>query len=85
MRLQIQKDATAKRVKHLIEEKGVTQVALASFMGITKQAMSNKLNGQRAFSNRDYLALADFFEVSVDYLMGRSDTPWPDPWKDKEG
>ena len=29
-------------------------------------------------------ALADFFNVSTDYLLGRIDTPWPDPWEEKE-
>ena len=46
-----------------------------------QQTYSNKKNGIRPFTKKDIVALADFFEVSTDYLLGRIDTPWPDPWE----
>jgi|GEM_PF-4360160 len=45
-------------------------VALA--IGMSEQVFSNKMNGLRSFSAKDYKALADFFNTSVDYLMGRN-------------
>ncbi len=42
---------------------------------MAEQTYSNKKNGIRPFSTKDYVALANFFNVSVDYLMGRSDDP----------
>ena len=42
-----------------------------------EQTYSNKKNGLRPFSAKDYKALADFFDTSVDYLMGRTLDPWP--------
>ena len=45
-------------------------VALA--IGMSEQVFSNKMNGLRSFSAKDYKALADFFNTSVDYLMGRT-------------
>lgn len=50
-------------------------VALA--IGMSEQVFSNKMNGLRSFSAKDYKALADFFNTSVDYLMGRTLDPWP--------
>lgn len=48
-------------------------VALA--IGMSEQVFSNKMNGLRSFSAKDYKALADFFNTSVDYLMGRTLDP----------
>lgn len=45
--------------------------------GLGLGILSNKLNGIRSFTKRDYVALADFFNTSVDYLMGRTLDPWP--------
>ena len=53
----------------------VLLVALA--IGMSEQVFSNKMNGLRSFSAKDYKALADFFNTSVDYLMGRTLDPWP--------
>lgn len=50
-------------------------VALA--IGMSEQVFSNKMNGLRSFSAKDYKALADFFNTSVDFLMGRTLDPWP--------
>lgn len=44
---------------------------------MSEQVFSNKMNGLRSFSAKDYKALADFFNTSVDYLMGRTLDPWP--------
>lgn len=53
-------------------------------MHITRQALSNKMTGIRSFTLRDMRALADIFEVSLDYISCRIDTPWPDQWEEKE-
>nr|DAJ11690.1 MAG TPA: helix-turn-helix domain protein [Caudoviricetes sp.] len=77
MRLQTQKSKTSQIVLDLLSSRGITQSALADEIGISRQVLSNKLNGIRSFTKRDYVALADFFNTSVDYLMGRTLDPWP--------
>lgn len=77
MRLQTQKTKTAQIVLDMLDSRGMTQSALADEIGMSRQVLSNKLNGIRSFTKRDYVALADFFNTSVDYLMGRTLDPWP--------
>lgn len=77
MRLQTQKSKTAQIVLDLLSSRDMTQSALADEIGMSRQVLSNKLNGIRSFTKRDYVALADFFNTSVDYLMGRTLDPWP--------
>ena len=38
-----------------------------------EQTFSNKMCGTRPFTLRDLTRIADFFDVSVDFLLGRSD------------
>lgn len=52
---------------------------------MSEQVFSNKMNGLRSFSAKDYKALADFFNTSVDYLMGRTLDPWPADTPQAEG
>ena len=77
MRLQTHKSKTAQIVLDLLGSRDMTQSALADEIGMSRQVLSNKLNGIRSFTKRDYVALADFFNTSVDYLMGRTLDPWP--------
>ena len=77
MRLQTHKSKTAQSVLDLLGSRDMTQSALADEIGMSRQVLSNKLNGIRSFTKRDYVALADFFNTSVDYLMGRTLDPWP--------
>lgn len=75
-------DATVQRLNALESARGLTQREVASAIGMPEQTYSNKKNlTGRSFSRKDVVALADFFEVSTDYLLGRIDTPWPDPWE----
>ncbi len=42
-----------------------------------EQTFSNKMCGTRPFTLRDLTRIADFFDVSVDFLLGRSDYAKP--------
>lgn len=74
-------DVICERVKTLIKDRDLTQRYVAKEVGSVEQVLSNKLTGLRSFTMKDVTALADFFGVSTDYLLGRIDTPWPDPWE----
>lgn len=62
-------------IRRLRTERGVSQSALAEYLGVSKQAVSMIESGKRAPSPDVFISLADFFDVSLDYLVGRSDNP----------
>ncbi|MDU2421554.1 MAG: helix-turn-helix transcriptional regulator [Bifidobacterium scardovii] len=70
-------DAQVKRIKKLAKEVGVKQCDIAQGIGLSKQVFSAKMNGRRALTLRDISRIADFFDVSVDFLLGRSDYAKP--------
>lgn len=74
----------ATRLSKLESDQGKSQREVAEAIGMIPQTYSNKKNGWRPFNANDLLALADYFHTTVDYLMGRTDAPYPDPWKDKQ-
>lgn len=61
------------RIKQLRTEKGITQQDLSDKLGITKSILSKYENGHREPGREILNSLADFFDVSVDYLLGRTD------------
>lgn len=61
-----------KNVRCLLWRDQVTQRTLAAAIGIHEQTLSNKMGGTRPFTLRDLTRIADFFDVSVDFLLGRS-------------
>ena len=69
------KNVFAFRIKSLRVEKGISQSALASFLGVTKTQISDIENAKTSTSIERLIALADYFDVSLDYLVGRSDDP----------
>ena len=60
------------RLKYLREESGKTQSEVAKFLGITNQAYSFIENGQRRLSSKMLEDLANYFDVSTDYILGRT-------------
>lgn len=70
-------DDTVQRLNDMEATRHLTQREVAAAIGMAEQTYSNKKNGLRPFSAKDYKALADFFNTSVDYLMGRTLDPWP--------
>lgn len=61
------------RVLALRKSAGLSQSALAEQLGITMHQISKMETGQRGPSLELAVALADYFDVSLDYLVGRSD------------
>lgn len=56
-------------------EKGLTQKQVAAALGITEQAYQRYEYGKTVPSALVLISLADYFDVSLDYLVGRSDDP----------
>lgn len=61
------------RIRELRTQKGMKQKDLAKILNVTQAALSSWENGHYDPNNDALMALADFFDVSVDYLVGRSD------------
>lgn len=63
----------ANRLKDLREENNLTQVELAQKFNITSQTISQYERGIRTPDFTLLNSIADYFNVSVDYLLGRTD------------
>ncbi|MEY2239413.1 helix-turn-helix domain-containing protein [Bacillus altitudinis] len=64
-----------KRITTLRKKAGLTQEELAKKLNVTRSALSQYELGTREPNYDLLLKIADFFEVTVDYLIGRSDNP----------
>ncbi len=62
-----------KRLKELREEMGFSQEKLAKKLGYTQTCITKWESGQRNPSLDDLMALAKFFNVTTDYLLGLTD------------
>ncbi|MBR2744909.1 MAG: helix-turn-helix domain-containing protein [Clostridia bacterium] len=62
------------RIKMLREELGLSQSEFANKIGLTQQSISLYEKEDRKPSQDVLEALADFFHVSIDYLLGKTNT-----------
>lgn len=62
-------------LKDLRTEKGLSQDEFAKELGISKGAVSYYETGQRVPDIVVLSAIADYFKVSTDYFLGRTETP----------
>ena len=65
------------RLKKIRTNKGLTQTEVANNLKISQQAYANYETGKRQPDQEMLAKIADYFDVSVDYLLGRIDTPKP--------
>ncbi len=61
------------RLKELRKERGLTQTEIAEGIGTGQSNIRRWEVGEVLPSSEFVIRLADFFEVSADYLLGRSD------------
>ena len=62
-------------LKQLRKSKGITQIALQMATGIEQALLSKYENGERVPPTETLIRLADFNNVSMDYIMCRTDNP----------
>lgn len=61
-----------KNLRELRRKCGMTQKELGNVVGLTQQTINKYENGNAEPNIRTLIALADYFETSVDYLIGRT-------------
>lgn len=65
-------DMFARRLKELRTEKNLTQAALAAVLNVDRTAVIKWENGERETSFAMLIKIADYFDVTLDYLLGRT-------------
>ena len=68
----------AQRLRALMKERSVTQDILAEKAGCSRQAVSQYMDGSSAPNVDKLLSIAEFFDVSADYLLGRTNAETTD-------
>lgn len=63
------------RLKELRKSRGYTQVFLQMQTGIEQALLSKFENGERIPSTETLVRLADFYNVSIDYILCRTSKP----------
>lgn len=63
------------RLKELRENKRLSQLQLAMELGLTQNSISRYETGAREADYKTLIRFADYFGVSIDYLLGRTDNP----------
>ena len=63
------------RLKELRTKNNVSQAKLAEELNMYQTSISRYENGTREAGYDELIAFADYFNVSVDYLLGRTDNP----------
>ncbi len=62
-------------LKSLRKSKGYTQIAVQMKTGIEQALLSKFENGERIPPTETLIRLADFYNVSIDYILCRTDNP----------
>lgn len=67
------------RIKDLRTDHDFTQERVAESIGITQRKYSYLETGKQQWTDELLTRLADFYQTSVDYLLGLTDDPRPYP------
>ncbi len=63
------------RLKLLREQRNISQVRLAIDLNLSQNSISRYETGHREADYKTLIAIADYFDVSIDYLLERTDCP----------
>lgn len=62
-----------KKIKELRNEHNITMKKLGEIVGVSESAISQYENGKRQPDIETLKVFADFFNVSIDYLLGKTE------------
>ena len=63
------------RLKELRKQRRLSQVRLSMDLNMNQNTISRYENGVREADYKTLILFADYFNVSIDYLLGRTDNP----------
>lgn len=63
------------RICDLREDRDLTQSDLAKYLNITQRAYSRYETGERGIPTEVLIALADYYDTSIDFLVNRTNNP----------
>ena len=63
------------RLKEIRKSKGISQLKLAMDLSMNQNSISRYESGMREADYDTLIKLADYFHVSIDYLLERTDNP----------
>ena len=61
------------RIRNLREDRDLTQTDIAKHLGMSQTGHSKYVTGENDIPTQILIKLADFYDTSVDYLLGRTD------------
>ena len=61
------------RIRSLREDRDLTQTQIAQMLGMSQTGYSKYETGENDIPTQVLIKLADFYETSTDYLLGRTD------------
>lgn len=61
------------RIRELREDHDLTQVQMGKILSCSQRVYSNYERGELDIPTENLIKLADFYEVSVDYLLNRTE------------
>lgn len=64
-----------KRIRDLREDKDLTQTQVAKVLGMSQTGYSKYETGENDLPSSILIKLADFYNVSVDYILNRTSDP----------
>lgn len=65
------------KIRDLREDKDLTQQQMAEFLNITQATYSRYESGDLDIPSAVLIKLSEFYNVSIDYLLGQTDNPKP--------
>ena len=65
----------SERLIELLERTGTTRRSFANALGVSERMVQYYITGKKIPTAETLISIADFFDVSLDYLVGRSDNP----------
>lgn len=63
------------RLKELRKKRRMSQITLAMELNMNQNNISRYETGEREADYATLIAIADYFHVSIDYLLGRTNNP----------
>ena len=74
---QMTRAAFGEQLKTLLEERDMSQVELAQALHLGKSTVSQYISGTRTPDLSTLKRIAEFFAVSLDFLLGQAEVRWP--------